>query len=584
MIAAHSPKYFVYMVPLTIVSSILPILYVYAPKFIIQGLIEKWDYVKIFYVVVGFCGSVLALKLISAYLNRRTDFIVEEFSGKMSMEIGETVMDLELADLEDTKESDNIRLAGNVSAVINIVGTIRSIIQTVITLIGYIVIISNINIVFFLVIAFIMAVKIVLTYWEYRYGLKIREKLAENDREGGYLTSICYFREGSAKELRVNDLYDWFLNKVKGFRNNMVVMQFGEFNKRFRNETINSAVYAASSFFILWGLVEYYLKGIITIADFTLYFTTITSVSSCLAGITDLFFEYNKQLKDVSDYHKLKKLSEKSNLVSDPTAHREPIADKIDLEFRDVWFKYPGSRDYVLKNINITIKSGEKLVIVGYNGNGKSTFIKLLCKFYKPTKGNIYCNGVDIWKIPNSIFYKKISAVFQDFSTLAFTMHENITMDDGEEDISDILEKVGLTEFIDSLPAHDRTYVSKKFSSDGIEISGGQSQKLALARALYKDTPILVLDEPTASLDIRAENDLYERFFALTAGKTSIFISHRLAATQIADAIAVFIDGEIGEYGSHKELIKKPGGVYADMFEKQREMYVEAMEKEEAGL
>lgn len=153
--------------------------------------------------------------------------------------------------------------------------------------------------------------------------------------------------------------------------------------------------------------------------------------------------------------------------------------------------------------------------MVGNNGAGKSTFIKLLCKFYRPTKGKITINGIDIWDIPNEQYYKIIGAVFQDFVTFAFTISENISMNENENDLSDVVLKAGLTDFLSKLPNGLQTYISKKFSPEGIEISGGQGQKIALARALYKNAPILILDEPTASLDLIAESELYEKFMTM---------------------------------------------------------------------
>jgi ABC-type multidrug transport system fused ATPase/permease subunit len=210
------------------------------------------------------------------------------------------------------------------------------------------------------------------------------------------------------------------------------------------------------------------------------------------------------------------------------------------------------------------------------NGAGKSTFIKLLCKFYRPASGKITLNGVDIWDMPNEEYYKIISAVFQDFANLSFTLKENIAMNDnGDMDkIAEIIDGVGLKERIDELSNGYETYLTKSFDSGGIEFSGGQAQKIAIARAVYKNTPMLILDEPTANLDPKAEGEIYTDFFNMAKNKTTIFISHRLAASTIADNIAVFSDGKIAEYGSHNELMKQ-NGIYAEMYRKQSQQYTE---------
>jgi ABC-type multidrug transport system fused ATPase/permease subunit len=198
--------------------------------------------------------------------------------------------------------------------------------------------------------------------------------------------------------------------------------------------------------------------------------------------------------------------------TSSPDLKTYEFPENIEIEFSDVWFAYPGSDNYVLQGINIKITNREKLAVVGYNGAGKSTFIKLLCKFYQPTKGKITLNGNDIREIPNEKYQQIISAVFQDFATLAFTISVNISMGESGGDLPKVILKAELSEFITSLPNGTDTFISKKFSSESIELSGGQGQKIALARALYKNAPILILDEPTASLDLKAESELYETF------------------------------------------------------------------------
>ena len=484
-------------------------------------------------------------------------------------------MNLSLSELECTTERDNIRLAGDAAGTIELCEIIRKIIQNFITLIGLVSIICKLNIDFLFILIVLLIVKIIFTYINYKKNIELRRLSAQNDRTGNYLTNLCYFNQGAAKEIRVNCIQSWFLIKVKNFRQKMVKLQYKEFRRNLIFDSINAILFAISSFFILWILSVYYLDNVISIADFTLYFTTISTLNTTLWRITDLIAQYHKQLEKAADYKNLKKLTEKNkeNSLSNKIFCTPPST--IEICFSNVWFAYPGSKDYVLRDINIIIKNREKLVVVGYNGAGKSTFIKLLCKFYYPTKGKITLNGVNIWDIPNEQYNKIIGAVFQDFVTFAFTISENISMsENNDDDLSDIISRADLADFINKLPSRDQTYISKKYSSEGIELSGGQGQKIALARALYKNAPILILDEPTASLDLKSECELYENFIKTSIDKTSIFISHRLAASQIADHIAVFSSGEIVEYGTHKELIDK-NGLYAEMFEKQSKLYTQ---------
>ena len=573
LIYKNSPRYFILFIPQVIFSAVLPWLYVYVPKLIIEALTEGKNYNEIFLIIIFLGGASLILNLSIGYLNKKISYYTEYFSLKLSFETGRLVMNLSLSEIENTSERDNIRLAGNASETIKLCDITGKLIQNIITLIGFIGIISILNIKFFILVAILFIVKIIFTSISYKANIILRTQTAQNERTGNYLTNLCYFNEGASKEIRSNCIQSWFLNKVKGYRNKLVELQFREFRRNLIFDSINSIMYAISSFYILWSLSVYYINKVISIADFTLYFSTITAMSSTLGIITDLVAEYNKQLKNSADFKKLKFLSEQNEdkLLSGVSPFIAPT--DIEINFSDVWFKYPGCDCYVLRNINIKISDREKLVIVGYNGSGKSTFIKLLCKFYRPSSGKITLNGKDIWEIPNEQYYRILGAVFQDFALLAFTISENITMSENDENISDVLEKSGLSEFIANLNDGEKTYISKKYSSKGIELSGGQGQKIALARALYKNAPVLILDEPTASLDVKAESELYENFMKTAFDKTAIFISHRLAASQIADHIAVFSNGEIVEYGTHKELIAK-NGLYAEMFEKQRKPYI----------
>jgi ABC-type multidrug transport system fused ATPase/permease subunit len=246
-------------------------------------------------------------------------------------------------------------------------------------------------------------------------------------------------------------------------------------------------------------------------------------------------------------------------------------------EFRDVSFSYPGADVEVLKNINLTLTPGEHLSVVGLNGAGKTTLVKLLCRLYDPTKGAIYMDGVDIKEYDYEEYMTVFAPVFQDFKLFAFTMKENILMEKAEDetlDVSTVLERVGLKEKLSTLSKGADTVVYKHFDKDGIEPSGGEQQKLAIARALYKNAPVVILDEPTAALDPMAEYDIYRQFDTLVHEKTAIYISHRLSSCQFCDKIAVFSEKELKEYGTHAELVNKPDGVYAKMFAAQAQYYV----------
>lgn len=254
------------------------------------------------------------------------------------------------------------------------------------------------------------------------------------------------------------------------------------------------------------------------------------------------------------------------------TAHVKPGEHRI--EFRNVTFAYPGTDKKVLDGVNITVEPGEHLSIVGLNGAGKTTFIKLLCRLYDPTEGEILVDGRNIMEYDYKEYVGQFAPVFQDFKIFGFSIGENIVFDNMDQvRLKEILKLTGLDGMTQKLPKGVDTPVFKMFEEDGIEPSGGEQQKMAIARALYKNASVIILDEPTAALDPMAEYEIYKQFHSLVGDKTAFYISHRLSSCRFCDKIAVFSEGGIAEYGSHEELVNISGGIYAKMFEAQAQYY-----------
>ena len=249
------------------------------------------------------------------------------------------------------------------------------------------------------------------------------------------------------------------------------------------------------------------------------------------------------------------------------------------IELRDVSFRYSGSEaepaKEVFSHLNLRIRPGEKLAVVGLNGAGKTTLVKLICGFYDPDEGEVLLNGVNIKVYDRRDYYRLISGVFQDFSVIASTIAVNIAQDTQKIDmerVADCVEKAGLKKKIESLPRKYDTLLDRFVYTEAVELSGGELQRLMIARLLYKDSPIVVLDEPTAALDPIAESDIYQKYNALTRGKSAVFISHRLASTRFCDRILLIEDGRIAEEGTHEELLAN-GKRYAELFELQSRYY-----------
>lgn len=305
------------------------------------------------------------------------------------------------------------------------------------------------------------------------------------------------------------------------------------------------------------------------------YYGAITKlISACtdIAGNAGYLRANNGQLKQEIEY-----LSLKSDMVSGDRTVDDIDEENCVFEFHNVSFAYPETQGLVLKNFSMKIHSGERLAVVGMNGSGKSTMIKLLCRLYDPTEGKITLNGIDIREFNYSEYLKLFAIVFQDFKLLAFPVGENVACSEvyDEEKVWKCLQMAGIKERVEQFPKKLGTAIYKLYEKDGIDLSGGEEQKIAIARALYKDAPFVILDEPTAALDPIAESEIYSRFNDIIGNKTAVFISHRLSSCRFCTRIVVFHEGRIVEEGTHEELLTDTGGKYSQLWNAQAQYYKE---------
>ena len=321
-------------------------------------------------------------------------------------------------------------------------------------------------------------------------------------------------------------------------------------------------------------LLHMVLNGSLSAAEFLLYFTAVSGFTAWISGIMENLSTLHKQsidmvpIREIIDYPEVFSLDEGESLV--------PVqSTSYTIELRDVSFRYPESGKVIFSHLNLTIHAGEKLAVVGLNGAGKTTLIKLICGFYDPDEGEVLLNGVNIKTYKRRDYYLLFAGVFQSFSLHAADIAVNVAQTDKDIDIDRVwhcLEQAGIKNKIENLPNGVYTHLAREVYEDAAELSGGELQRLMLARLLYKDSPIVVLDEPTAALDAIAESDIYMRYHELTKGRTAIFISHRLASTRFCDRILLLADGVIAEEGTHEELMRL-SGTYAELFEIQSKYY-----------
>lgn len=345
---------------------------------------------------------------------------------------------------------------------------------------------------------------------------------------------------------------------------------------------VSQFLYLVGHAAIIYVLYKAVLGDTMSIGNFTMYVGFATAFSTNLLQFMHRSGDYVKASVETDDLRSFIDLK-----VEEDTEY-EPIPETTEYEFvfHNVGYKYYKAEKWALRGLNLTIRPHEKLAVVGLNGAGKTTMIKLLLRLYDVTEGSITLNGIDIRKFDRNEYYKLFSPVFQDLKIFAFNVNGNVSMksvdDTDKERVMAAIEEAGLLEKIDSLDKGAETELLKVVDENGVDLSGGEKQKLALARALYKSAPIVVLDEPTSALDAIAEQNLYERFEKMIGEKSAVYISHRLASTKFCDNIAMFKDGEMVEYGSHDELMEKDGE-YASMFNIQAQYYVEDGEDAQCG-
>lgn len=405
---------------------------------------------------------------------------------------------------------------------------------------------------------------------------------AHREAEEVYYSKKLYIRGKAesvelAKDIRIFGLQNWLNDLLRNVHDVYLDFRLKVERKRLLADVAEAVLTMARN-----GIAYVYLIGMalekgLSVSEFLLFFTAVTSFTTWVMGILQQATKLHEQSLDISCIREFIEYPEPFQFEGG-----EAIPDDADFELKleNVSFRYPGSKDDVIHNLNLTVHPGEKLAIVGLNGAGKTTLVKLLCGLFDPTEGRVLLNGKDIRGFNRREYYGLFSAVFQEFSILDVTVAENIAQTNQHIDydrIRDCVEKAGLTRMIADLPDGLDTHVGREVYLDGVLFSGGQIQRLMLARALYKDGPILMLDEPTAALDPIAENDIYMKYNDMTAGKTSMFISHRLASTRFCDRIILVADGHIAEEGTHEGLLAM-GGEYAKLFEVQSRYYQEGKE------
>lgn len=530
-------------------------------------------------------GTMVLLEFVFSAANGTLGNIIERyaqsFENHFSLILSERIMELDFQLTEDKKALDQLELARNgmswYSGGMNgLMEPFFTFLSAVITLFGVVVLLVVNAPVVLLISALIVVLSAVVNGKLNKIEQEGYRRLSKINRIFGYLGwGLVDFRFGMT--IRLYGSKDMMIEKWSRFTEDWNRENVDIANKQLPLQLMRDGARIVHDMAVYFYLGALAILGRITVATTVQMITAASTFTNSLQTIITCYQDMLKKVNYANEYVKFMEYP-----PAMPKGSRKVTEGKHVFEFKNLSFAYPGSEVQVLKNVNLTIHEGEHLSVVGLNGAGKTTLVKLLCRLYDPTEGEIRMDGINIKEYDYNEYMKVFAPVFQDFKLFAFTIRENLLLKDtGEMDMAvedplarDTLRKIGMEEKVDSFKNGIDTVLFKQFDADGIEPSGGEQQKLAIARALIKDAPVVILDEPTAALDPIAEYEIYKHFEELVKGKTAIYISHRLSSCQFCDRIAVFAEGCVKEYGTHKELVKLPNGIYAEMFAAQAQYYV----------
>jgi ABC-type multidrug transport system fused ATPase/permease subunit len=438
---------------------------------------------------------------------------------------------------------------------------------------------------FVLILIITSIISILLTFRTQKLEYELQNMHIEDDRKLDYLYKVMT-EYRYAKEVKLNRADSFLIGKYHKILQAHINKLLSHYRKTIRVNDLSTIITIIQTFAMYSYFSYQVFSKQINIAQYTVLLASVSLLASILIGFFNNLAQINKISKYSDLYRKYKQIvRQNSNIaISNEFAILNIDFSNPVICFENVSFIYPNTHKYILRNINLTINKGEKLGIVGLNGAGKTTFIKLITRIYDPTEGRITINGIDIREIPYKYYISHIGIVLQDFCIYAYSIKENIAFDEAldidfnneiyKKRLQSSIDKSGLKDKINSLPLGVNTSLYKELDDKGIEFSGGEGQKLALARAIYKNADILILDEPTSSLDPIAEYELFSGLSDIAENRTTLFISHRLSSTRFCDRIIVLDKGGIVECGSHDELLNK-NGLYAELFRSQAKYYYE---------
>ena len=570
--------YLIAVVGQTLLISLRTLVALYIPKVLIDGVHNQWPVERLLLVLGVIVVSLGLLRLLENAVRRGVTLGNERVNLLVQRLFSEKMMSLPYHYLEDPDylEMKEAAMMGmNIGAVDRLMNNITGILQHGFILIGLSLLLFRLN-PLLLVGAFVLQIFIsLLVIRQAQLFRTTLESILPINRKLNYYMSTVH-ETATQKDVRLYDMSNMLADNILGYNRTMM----HDFIKMDGLQGIYTSLSHLINYFISGGIILYagarvlgqVAGSLISMGDFSLYAGSAVNFSTHFkAGLENIL--------DISiQIHFIEPIETFLALPEDRQSGSLPLGEFEKLEFRNVSFAYPKTEAMILKNLSFEINAGDKISVVGLNGAGKSTLIKLICRFFPVTEGEILINGHNIEDYDYSSYMNRISAIFQDFQMLNFTLAENILGEDYQnqskrQEAEELFRQVGLAEKLKELPHGLDTYLGKSFHEEGVEISGGQLQKVAIVRALYKKADLVILDEPTSALDPLAEAEIYEQFNNLVKDKTAIYISHRMSSSVFCDRILLINQGQMEAFDSHENLMKRRDSLYFKLFTTQAKNY-----------
>ncbi len=555
------------------------------PMFLIDELTGGRDVKKL--ILFGACivANNVIMTFITDSLQKYRDVKDEWVQNVMVEKLGERIMNLEYSYLENTYYLDlkerAIFAVQNQSAIVAIITLIANTVQGVVTLAGLMVILFTLGPVLMTAIAIGVVLMILIVKAASGTMVALMNRIIPINRIFGYYAGVAADKPAQ-KDLRLYHMDKLVTEKIRQ-SNETTCDEFDVANRKMglangANGVITEFISAFTYGYVGIRTISDMFGSRITLGSLTMYVSSAITFSSTIIQFGENLIGLWQNSQFLVPYQEFMALKEET--IEDGGVPMDDIVET--LEFRNVSFTYPKAEKPVLKNVSFAVKKGEKISIVGLNGAGKSTLVKLICRMYKADSGEILVNGRDIYDYDYLSYMNVISAVFQDYKLFNFTIEENISCRESGADenrVNYLIDEVGMREKIDTLPEGIHSRFGKEYDEDGVELSGGQGQKIAIARALYKKASMVILDEPASALDPIAEAEIYEKFNSLVEDKTAIYISHRMSSSVFCDRILIIDGGTVSDFDTHENLMKKTDSLYYKLFTSQAENYKLAIEQ-----